>query len=265
LRPGIFAAPKAKHGTAHAENVDTSAFPIILDDHTPTPAHAKISKGRLALLALVFAVLLAAPLAILAGIRGYNDIFATMGRFFTLAAFITVGGAYAVLPYVQQMSTNVYGWLRPGQMMDGLALGETTPGPLILVLTFVGFVGPWNAGLGTVGSIAGAAIATYFTFLPSFMFILLGGPFVEASRSELRIGSVLTAITAAVVGVIANMAIVFGEHYLFPPKHGFDVIAAILTVLAFVALQWRKWDVTLLILVCGAAGVALKFTGLIAL
>jgi chromate transporter len=237
----------------------------VLDDHSPTPPHAKLSWPRLALTAAVFAALLAGPLAALAIWRGYDDVFARMGRFFTLAAFVTIGGAYAVLPYVTEMATKTYGWLERGQMMDGLALGETTPGPLILVLTFVGFVGGWrleHAQMGVTGALFGAAVATYFTFVPSFMFILLGGPFVERSRGELRLGAIMSAITCAVVGVIANLALLFGEHTLLHgPEHHLDVAALLLVVAAYAALEWKKWDVVLVVLGCGALGIALTQLG----
>jgi chromate transporter len=260
---GWFPLPK----TPQAEDgSDGSHAPAILDDHTPTPAHAEVNARRLALYALVFALLQFGPLVALIGWRGWDDTFARMGRFFTLAAFVTVGGAYAVLPYVAHMSTNVYKWLRPGQMLDGLALGETTPGPLILVLTFVGFVGGWNqtyAELGAAGALLGAAIATYFTFLPSFMFILIGAPFVERMRGELRIGAVLAAVSASVAGVISHMALTFGAHLVVPKgvSGEWNIAALVMTLLAFALLQWRKWETLLVIGVCGATGWLLQTAG----
>ena len=140
-----------------------------------------------------------------------------MAVFFTKAAFLTFGGAYAVLPYVNQAAVQTYGWLTAEQMIDGLALGETTPGPLIMVVAFVGFVGAWTkAALGpdalALAGIAGASVATFFTFLPSFLFILAGGPLVESTRGELRYTAPLAGVTAAVVGVIVNLALFFGLH-----------------------------------------------------
>jgi len=260
-RPGWVAAPLPAHVAVGGQSGPEHRA-CIIDDHTPTPDHARVDAGKLLIKALVFAALLGLPLLGLIFYRGYDDVFSRMGRSFLLAAFITVGGAYAVLPYVTEFSTRVYGWLDRGQMMDGLALGETTPGPLILVLTFVGFVGGWNKEherLGVWGGLFGALIATYFTFVPSFMFILMGGPWVEHSRGELRLNAILTAITAAIVGVIAQMAIVFGQHVLFPVgSRQLDFIALALTVAAFLALQWRTLDVVLVVLGCGALGVLLR-------
>ncbi len=144
-----------------------------------------------------------------------------MGWFFTKAALLTFGGAYAVLPYVYQGAVETYGWLAPAQMIDGLALGETTPGPLIMVVAFVGFVGGWSKALFGPESlaqagIAGACVATFFTFLPSFLFILAGGPLVETTHGQLGFTAPLSAITAAVVGVIVNLAVFFAWHVLWP-------------------------------------------------
>ena len=144
-----------------------------------------------------------------------------MGWFFTKAALVTFGGAYAVLPYVYQGGVETHGWLTGQQMIDGLALGETTPGPLIMVVAFVGFVGGWTKELfgpdtQVLAGIAGASVATFFTFLPSFLFILVGAPMVEATRHDLKFTAPLTGITAAVVGVILNLALFFAWHVLWP-------------------------------------------------
>lgn len=242
--------------------------PALIDDTTPTPPHAKISLPRLVLKALLFAVLIGAPPLVLSLALGMHHTFAQMARLFTLAAFVTIGGAYAVLPYIRDMATETYGWLQPGQMMAGLALGETTPGPLILVLTFVGFVGGWNAQhekFGYAGALAGAAIATYCTFAPSFMFILIGGPFVEHSRGEIRLGAILGAISAAVVGVMANMALEFGRHFYWESgKVGTGMAAGIvLTAAAFAAIQWKKWEAAYVVLGSGAIGVLLWLGSLV--
>ncbi|HYG77231.1 MAG TPA: chromate efflux transporter [Planctomycetota bacterium] len=267
LAPGVLEKPKLSapeiHSADSAQGIHSaeSAQPVekcVIDDHSPTPPHARVSATKLMATAAVFAILLGAPLLALSVWRGYDDVFARMSRFFLLAAFVTVGGAYAVLPYVTEMSTRVYGWLAPGQMIDGLALGETTPGPLILVLTFVGYVGAWNVEhqrYGVWGALAGALIATYFTFVPSFMFILLGGPGVEQTRGELRLGAIMTTITAAIVGVICEMAILFSQHVFFPAGlKSFDVAALVITAAAFAALQWKKADVVLVVMGCGVSG-----------
>jgi chromate transporter len=189
-----------------------------------------------------------------------------MGVFFTKAAFLTIGGAYAVLPYVYQGAVEHFGWLTGPQMMDGLALGETTPGPLIMVVTWVGYLGgvtkevfanPIAAGL------AGAAVATFFTFLPSFLFILAGGPLVEATRGELRFTAPLTAITAAVVGVILNLAVFFAWHTFWPKGTDavpfaapFDAFSLVVAVAAFVALFRYKVDIMKVIGACALLGLA---------
>jgi chromate transporter len=175
-----------------------------------------------------------------------------MGWFFTKAALLTFGGAYAVLPYVYQGAVERSGWLTPAQMIDGLALGETTPGPLIMVVAFVGFVGGWShTALGVesqaLSAIAAASVATFFTFLPSFFFILVGGPMIEATRGDLKFTAPLTGITAAVVGVIANLAVYFAWHVLWPaatyaaPFAGrFEWFSLLIGIVAFLALRLDK-------------------------
>jgi chromate transporter len=186
-----------------------------------------------------------------------------MGWFFTKAALMTFGGAYAVLPYVVQGAVDDFGWLNAQQMIDGLALGETTPGPLIMVVAFVGFMGGWlHQVLGPdalfwSGALA-ASVVTFFTFLPSFVFILVGGPFVETTHGNLKFTAPLTAITASVVGVILNLALFFAYHVWWPQGFTgpFDAPSAALTVLAAVALFRFKVGVVPLIVVCGLLGVA---------
>lgn len=254
---------------AHGVPVPNASGPALIDDASPTPDHARVSVPRLVAKALLFTLLIGAPPLVLSLALGFNNTFAQMARLFTFAAFVTIGGAYAVLPYIRDMATETYGWLQPGQMMTGLALGETTPGPLILVLTFVGFVAGWNrhhADLGYAGALAGAGIATYCTFVPSFMFILLGGPFVERSRGEIRLGIIFAAISAAVVGVIANMAFEFGAHFFsYSGKaQPFEIAAAAgLTLAAFAAIQWKKVDAAPVVLASGAVGALLHVAGLI--
>jgi chromate transporter len=190
-----------------------------------------------------------------------------MGWFFTKAALLTFGGAYAVLPYVYQGAVETYGWLTPVQMIDGLALGETTPGPLIMVVAFVGFVGGWtkmlfNADSLVLAGMAGACVATYFTFLPSFLFILAGGPLVETTHGQLRFTAPLTGITAAVVGVIMNLALFFAWHVFWPNgwtagtlTGGLDALSLAIGVVAALALFRFKAGVIPVILGCGAAGM----------
>jgi chromate transporter len=189
-----------------------------------------------------------------------------MGEFFTKAAFLTIGGAYAVLPYVYQGGVEHFGWLTGPQMMDGLALGETTPGPLIMVVTWVGYLGGVAKAVydnPVLAGIAGAGVATFFTFLPSFLFILAGGPLVEATRGELKFTAPLTAITAAVVGVILNLAAFFAWHTFWPQATGtapfagaFDFFPVVVAIASFVALWKFKADIMKVIGVCALVGLA---------
>jgi chromate transporter len=195
-----------------------------------------------------------------------------MGWFFTKAALLTFGGAYAVLPYVYQGAVSHFGWLTPTQMIDGLALGETTPGPLIMIVAFVGFVGgyqtpqmlalfgPENRFLA--GALA-ASLVTWFTFLPSFVFILLGGPLVETTHGQLKFTAPLTAITAAVVGVILNLALFFGYHVLWPQGFGsgFDWISAAIALAAAFALFRFQQSVMRVIAACALIGLLIKISG----
>jgi chromate transporter len=188
-----------------------------------------------------------------------------MGWFFTKAALLTFGGAYAVLPYVYQGAVGHYGWLTPTQMIDGLALGETTPGPLIMVVAFVGFIGGYTQALfGTehvflAGALA-ATLVTWFTFLPSFLFIFAGGPLVESTHGDLKFTAPLTAITAAVVGVILNLGLFFGYHVLWPQGFAgtFDWVSALLALAAAVALLRYKRGVIEVIAVSAVMGLVLK-------
>ncbi|HMC14281.1 MAG TPA: chromate efflux transporter [Albitalea sp.] len=217
--------------------------PAVIDDDTPTPPHALHSWGRFARVVAVGLGLWGLTMAALVASVGWHGTLAQMGWFFTKAALLTFGGAYAVLPYVVQGAVGDQHWLTAAQMIDGLALGETTPGPLIMVVAFVGFVGGWtHQVLGPQALAAGGALAasivTWFTFLPSFVFILTGGPFVESTHRNLKFTAPLTAITAAVVGVILNLALFFAAHVLWPDGlHGrFDIPSAVLTLAAMLAL-----------------------------
>jgi chromate transporter len=194
---------------------------------------------------------------------GKDGVLAQMGWFFTKAALVTFGGAYAVLPYVVQGAVETFGWLTPPQMIDGLALGETTPGPLIMVVAFVGFVGGWAKALFGADSLfaagaVAASVATWFTFLPSFLFILAGGPLVESTHGQLKFTAPLTGITAAVVGVIVNLAVFFAYHVLWPAgvSGRFDAASAIIGVAAAIALFRYKAGVIPVILACAGAGLA---------
>jgi len=223
-------------------------------DHTPTPAHARFNRRRLARTLLIWALALILPLAMLTAMAGWNGTLPLMARFFTRVALLSFGGAYAVLPYVAQGAVEQFGWLSAAQMVDGLALGETTPGPLIMVVAFVGFMGGWTTGAGAVPA---TLVTVWFTFLPSFGFILVGAPLVEASRDNLRIGAPLTAITAAVVGVIASLALFFAGPVLWPAGR-LDAAAALVAGLAMLALVRWHWSVLQLIGVAAGLGVLMQ-------
>ncbi len=235
----------------------------VIDDDTPTPAHALFGWRGFWIVLAVFVAIWAAALGILAALWGWDNALTRMAWFFTKAALLTFGGAYAVLPYVYQGAVEHYQWLTPAQMIDGLALGETTPGPLIMVVAFVGFVGAWSkAALGpeslALAGCVGACVATFFTFLPSFLFILLGGPLVETTHGDLRFTAPLTGITAAVVGVIVNLAVFFAWHVVWPRgwEGGIDVFSAVLGAAAVAALWRWRGAIIPVIFACGATGLA---------
>ena len=244
--------------------------PALIDDHTPTPAHARFGKARLAKVLAVGALLWLLPMALLVATQGWHGTLAQMGWFFTKAALLTFGGAYAVLPYVYQGAVEQYQWLTGAQMIDGLALGETTPGPLIMVVAFVGFVGGWaRQVLGPDALFLGAALAatvvTWFTFLPSFLFILAGGPLVESTHGQLRFTAPLTAITAAVVGVIGSLALFFLAHIARDRATlglPFDAVALLIAAAAALALFRFKAGVIPVIAGCAFAGMLLRLSGL---
>ncbi|MCI0485736.1 MAG: chromate transporter, partial [Blastocatellia bacterium] len=194
--------------------------------------------------------------------NGWNGALTQMGWFFTKAALLTFGGAYAVLPYVYQGAVEYYQWLTGTQMIDGLALGETTPGPLIMVVTFVGFVGAWTKALFGpdalfLAGVAGATVATFFTFLPSFLFILIGGPLVEATHGDLKFTAPLTGITAAVVGVVLNLAVFFAYHVLWPQGFSGDFEWPSVLILIVAALALFRYTVGIIPVIgaCGALGL----------
>jgi chromate transporter len=197
---------------------------------------------------------------------GWDAVLTQMGWFFTKAALMTFGGAYAVLPYVFQGAVGHFQWLTAPQMMDGLALGETTPGPLIMVVSFVGFVGGWTQAIFgpearlLSGAIA-ASVVTFFTFLPSFMFIFLGAPLIESTHGNLKFTAPLSGITAAVVGVILNLAVFFAYHVLWPQGWSghFEWASALIGFGAALALFRFKVGVIPVVMACGLVGLALAW------
>ena len=252
-------------GRGH-DSPDRSFGPALIDDDTPTPEHARFAWAQLITVLFAGVFLWAIPMSLLTAVFGWDHTLTQMGWFFTKAALLTFGGAYAVLPYVYQGAVETYGWLTPTQMIDGLALGETTPGPLIMVVAFVGFVGGYVKALFGAGHVflagaVAAALVTWFTFLPSFIFILAGGPLVEATHDDLKFTAPLTAITAAVVGVILNLAVFFGYHVLWPNGWGrtFDWTSALIVVAAAVALFRYKRNVIHVIAASALFGLVAKF------
>ncbi len=228
---------------SHQSSVAATQGEYVIDDETAPPEYARFKWSRLVLFLLVGLGIGLGVMAVLIKLYGWEATLTQMAWFFTKAALVTFGGAYAVLPYVYQGAVEHYAWLTAPQMIDGLALGETTPGPLIMVVTFVGFVGGWTKeifgsdSLLLAGVIA-AAITTFFTFLPSFLFIFLGASAVEATRGDLKFTTPLSAITAAVVGVILNLAVFFAYHILWPNGFTgkFEWAAAVLGLLTFIGL-----------------------------
>jgi chromate transporter len=242
LAPGIFSS-RSSHQQAG------SYGPALIDDDTPTPTHALFTWPKLAAYVGTGILLWALAIGALAAAGGWDGRLAQMGLFFSQAALLTFGGAYAVLPYVYQGAVEHYGWLTGPQMIDGLALGETTPGPLIMVVAFVGYLG---------AGVAGALVATWFTFLPSFVFIFAGAPFIETTHGNLKFSAPLTGITAAVVGVIVNLAAFFAWHVLWPAGWSgrFEWLSALIGAAAFAALFRFKLGVMPVIGACAAAGLA---------
>lgn len=244
---------------------DKSYGPAIIDDATPVPSHAIFSASKLVRAFVIGLILWMIPMGLLNYNYGWDHTLTQMGWFFTKAALLTFGGAYAVLPYVYQGAIENYSWVTPTQMIDGLALGETTPGPLIMIVAFVAFLGGYlNELFGPeqlflAGAVA-ATLVTWFTFLPSFLFIFAGGPFIETTHGNLKFTAPLTAITAAVVGVIINLALFFGYHVLWPEgfEGNFDWISAIITVIATAALFVWKVNLMHVIAICGIAGLIIK-------
>jgi len=239
--------------------------PALIDDHTPIAEHAKFRWQALIRLIIVGLILWGAAIGFLCAHFGWNCDLTQMAWFFTKAAFLTFGGAYAVLPYVYQGAVEYYHWLTPHQMIDGLALGETTPGPLIMVVTYVGFVAGWVKNLFGpdqlfLAGTTAALVVTYFTFLPSFLFILAGGPLVESTHGNLKFTAPLTGITAAVVGVILNLAVFFAYHVFWPQglSAQFDVIAILISCIALIALLRYKIGVITVIIASGTTGLIIS-------
>jgi chromate transporter len=265
LRPNLFVVKLD-------EPPDSGPPPIIADDalHGERP-----TIGRTIKILIIGLTLWIAPVAAAAAVLGGDHVFVDQGRFFSGTAVVTFGGAYAVLSFVAQRAVEVYGWLEPGEMVNGLALAETTPGPLIMVVQFVGFLGayrnpgdldPWVAG------VVGASLVVWVTFVPCFLFVFLGAPHIEGLRNNITLSAALTGITAAVVGVIANLSVFFSIHTLFDetqdlewgPVHitgpvwsAIDLPAVLVTVLAFVLVFRYRLSVLRVLGICAVVGASL--------
>ena len=263
---GRIAPDRFRAGGGHGAS-DKSFGPALIDDHTPVPDWARFTWRATIIHVLAGLAIWTLLEGLLYLTWGWQGPLTQMGWFFTKAALVTFGGAYAVLPYVYQGGVEQYGWLTGTQMIDGLALGETTPGPLIMIVAFVGFVGGWVKEIFGPDSLVlagavGATVATVFTFLPSFIFILVGGPAVEATRHDVKFTAPLTGITAAVVGVVINLAVFFAWHVLWPdatqaaPFSGrFEWFSLLITVVAFVSLFRFRIGIIPVIGASAAAGL----------
>lgn len=252
----IFSSPTDKPKTTD------NTLELVIDDATVQLEHTKPDRVRTMKILAVAAVLWLLPFFTLIAWSGYNSLFTQEYRFFSISALVTFGGAYAVLAYVTQtVTTAPYSWITSAQAVDGLALAETTPGPLIMVLQFIGFMAGWNNpafGMSPLASgVVGAMIATYTTFLPSFFFIFVGAPYIEKLRGNAALSGALSSVTAAVVGVILNLALVFGAAVIFSggPNYGVNWFAAIITVAAFIGLFRIKIDVLWIVLGGGLLGL----------
>jgi chromate transporter len=258
--------PHALAAPAHAGAGGGPHPPALIDDDTPPPSHARRSRQRTAKVLASGLLLWGLPMLALVAWVGWGGTYAQMGWFFTQAALLGFGGAYAVLPFIMQGAVYEYAWLTTAQMIDGLALGETTPGPLIMIVAFVGFVGAWQlAPLGEAHRFAAGALAasvvTWFTFLPSFVFILVGGPLVESTRGVAVLAAPLAAISAAVVGVILKLAVFLAMHVFWPLGLGAptDGWAWAIAAAALVALQWLGRSVIEVVLAAAVLGVLLTW------
>jgi len=259
---GSHLAPEYFRAGGHHSESGKSFGPALIDDDTPVAPHARFKWARVITYAAIGLAVWAIVMAMLSIRYGWEGTLTQMGWFFTKAALVTFGGAYAVLPYVYQGGVDNYAWLSGTQMIDGLALGETTPGPLIMVVAFVGFVGGWTKEIFgpemlPLAGAAGAGIATLFTFLPSFLFILLGGPTVEATRHDVKFTAPLTGITAAVVGVIINLAVFFAYHVLWPKgfEATFEWFSLLIGAIAFIALFRYRLGIVQVIGLCAVFGL----------
>jgi chromate transporter len=235
---------------------------VAIDDEPAPPPHTQPSHQRTVRILVIAFAFWVLPLMALGSWRGWNSLHVHQYQFFTQAALVTFGGAYAVLAYVTQAAVTSYGWLTHAQAVDGLALAETTPGPLIMVLQFVGYIAGWNHPEGMTPSqsgLVGAIVTTYVTFLPCFVFIFLGAPYIEVLRGNKNLTGALTGVTAAVVGVVLNLAVVFGMAVLWPRglAAGIDWVALAMSIAALAALSTLQVNIVWVVLAGGIVGAVL--------
>lgn len=275
----VLAAGMAGYAATHAQSAEGRTMaaakqaladqPSVIDSDFPDIVS---SWGRAVRVLGVWALLWIAPFVVIAAILGFENVYTAIGLFFSKMAVVTFGGAYAVLAYVAQQAVDTYHWLKPGEMLDGLALAETTPGPLVLVLSFVGFMAAFRTPLGLDplwAGLLGATLATWVTFIPCFLWIFLGAPYVETLRNNRALSGALAAISAAVTGVILNLALWFGLHVLFaqvgrfalgplsmplPAWQTFQPAAFLLTLLAALLLFKLKRGIVTTLAVCAGVG-----------
>jgi chromate transporter len=254
---GLLWKSKFESGPSH----NSESMRSVISDEQESPPHTQPNLARAVRVSIVCLTLWLAPTMIAGIARGWDSTLFNEGLFFSKAAVVTFGGAYAVLPYVTQQALFHYGWLKPGQMLDGLGLAETTPGPLIMVLQFVGFMGAWHHPEGLpplVAATLGALITTWVTFTPCFLWIFVGGPYIERLRGNKNLTSTLSAITAAIVGVVLNLAVWFALHVFFPATGTIDCFAILLCIAAFVAMTRYKVDIIPVVMGAGVLGVLYK-------
>src|SRR5947207_1459848 len=243
---------------------DETADPMDVDFANKATDFAKPSLLRALKVSAIWLVIWALPLTLTGVFLGTQHTIFREGIFFSKAAVVTFGGAYAVLPYVSQLAVEHYQWLRADQMLDGLGLAETTPGPLIMVLQFVGFLGGWNHPGNLPPLLAatlGALITTWTTFVPYFLWVFLGAPYIEKLRGAKQLTAALSTVTAAVVGVILNLAVWFGVHVIFPPGGNVDWFAIVVCAIAFVGMLRWKWSIIPVILGSGMLGLIYTLAG----
>jgi len=257
----------AKYFESHTHTTfkeNTKHQPSIIDDNTAIPIYAKYNTHKLIKILVTGLLIGIISFSSLIYIYGFDHLLTQTALFFTKAALLTFGGAYAVLPYVYQGVIEHYHWISPQQMIDALALGETTPGPLIMVITFIGFVSGWvNNFMPNLNPIYSAllttTVATFFTFLPSFIMIFVGAPLIESTRKNIKFAAPLTAITSAVVGVILNLALFFAYHVFWNEQaSAISYVSILITVISLIALIRFKTNILYVIFGSCIAGIVLS-------